>query len=649
MKKLETCLLFLLLGLFPAVVAAQTTAFTYQGSLKEGGAPANGNYDFEFRLYDALANGSQIGTTLPRLNVPVANGVFTVQLDFGAAFSGANRFLEIRVGPAGGNIFIMSPRQSVASAPYSIKSLTAATTDNALALGGIPAAQYVTTTGGGANFIQNSTGLQTGNFNISGNGTAGGTLSGLYVNAGFGYLLGSQPFLSALATNSSFGTETGPVNLGASNTYAGYRAGNAGTSNALNNSFFGANAGRSNTNGSSNSFFGVGSGELNTFGGFNAFFGNTTGAANTNGSRNTFAGVTAGRDNTSGSDNTFVGMAAGQRNLSGGDNSFFGTTAGAFNQTGAFNSFVGRNAGGANTTGSSNAFFGASAGAGVVDGSSNTMLGAYANGATASLSFATAVGSYAQAGANNSLVLGAIGGTGGCQANIGCETVKVGIGTTAPAFRLDVADRVRIKQNPADTGANNSAGIWFFQNGPNTERAFVGMENDGSVGLYGNNGGGWSLVMNTQTGVVSVRNLGAAGATALCRNASNELATCSSSRRYKTNIEPYAPGLDLIRRLRPVAFDWRANDQRDFGLVAEEVAEVEPLLTIENEKGETEGVKYDRVAVVAVNAINEQQAEIETLQKKLAEQTELVKKQQAEIDALKQFVCTQNPQLALCR
>lgn len=69
---------------------AQTTVFTYQGQLTDAGAPANGNYDLQFALFDALAAGAQIGATLTRSNVAASNGVFTVQLDFGVnAFPGA--------------------------------------------------------------------------------------------------------------------------------------------------------------------------------------------------------------------------------------------------------------------------------------------------------------------------------------------------------------------------------------------------------------------------------------------------------------------------------------------------------------------------------------------------------------------------------
>jgi hypothetical protein len=82
-----------------ASVDAQTTEFTYQGSLKDGANASNGSYDFEFRLFDALAGGAQLGPTLPRNGVAVSNGIFGVTLDFGNQFPGADRFLEMRWTP----------------------------------------------------------------------------------------------------------------------------------------------------------------------------------------------------------------------------------------------------------------------------------------------------------------------------------------------------------------------------------------------------------------------------------------------------------------------------------------------------------------------------------------------------------------------
>jgi hypothetical protein len=178
-------------------------------------------------------------------------------------------------------------------------------------------------------------------------------------------------------------------------------------------------------------------------------------------------------------------------------------------------------------------------------------------------------------------------------------------------------------------------------------------------------------------GFVSM-NLGNFGTQAVCRNtAVGVLTLCSSSIRYKQNVKDYKPGLELIRRLRPVSFNWKVTDEADFGLVAEEVAEVEPLMTIRNDKGEIEGVKYDRVGVVLINAVNEQQDQIEAQQKQIEaqqkqideqktqievqqrqtdshaelirQQQERLDKQQSEIEALKAVVCSGNSTAKICQ
>src|SRR5262245_12504587 len=93
----------LAVGMMAAVAAhAQpvTTAFTYQGQLSSSGAPAAGPFDFKFTLFDS--GGTQSGPQLCADNVAVANGLFNVQLDFGAQFTGQQRFLEIWVRPHNG-------------------------------------------------------------------------------------------------------------------------------------------------------------------------------------------------------------------------------------------------------------------------------------------------------------------------------------------------------------------------------------------------------------------------------------------------------------------------------------------------------------------------------------------------------------------
>lgn len=124
--------LFVALLLSVHATMAQTTAFTYQGRLTDSSLPANGIYDFQFKLFDAPMGGSQVGSTLSPANVPVSNGVFTVTLDFGAAaFPGANRFLDIGVRLAGGSSFTqLTPRQPITSTPYAIRALAATASDS---------------------------------------------------------------------------------------------------------------------------------------------------------------------------------------------------------------------------------------------------------------------------------------------------------------------------------------------------------------------------------------------------------------------------------------------------------------------------------------------------------------------------------------
>ena len=104
------------------------TGFTYQGQLKSGGTPYSGDCDLRFRLWDALGGGTQIGTAQTRTNVGLAEGYFTVQLDFGpVAFTGSARWLEIEVRcPAGaGSYTLLSPRQPLTAAPYALYASTA--------------------------------------------------------------------------------------------------------------------------------------------------------------------------------------------------------------------------------------------------------------------------------------------------------------------------------------------------------------------------------------------------------------------------------------------------------------------------------------------------------------------------------------------
>jgi hypothetical protein len=155
---------------------AQGTLFTYQGSLSDGGSPANGNYDFMFGLFNNNStNNGQVGNNLTNLNVAVTNGLFTVMLDFGANFPGASRWLAISVRTNGSaNFTALNPLQELTPTPYAIYAPNAGSANSVAATnitGTIPLAQLP-----GAVLTNNATGVTlSGTF--SGNG-AGLSLPG---------------------------------------------------------------------------------------------------------------------------------------------------------------------------------------------------------------------------------------------------------------------------------------------------------------------------------------------------------------------------------------------------------------------------------------------------------------------------------------
>lgn len=122
-----------LAALFAPTARAQSTTLTYQGRLADSGSAVNTPHDFRFRLYDAVSGGNQVGSQLARPNTAVEGGVFTEELDFGAAaFNGASRWLEVEVSPAGANTWtIIAPRHFLASAPYAMRATKAGTADTA--------------------------------------------------------------------------------------------------------------------------------------------------------------------------------------------------------------------------------------------------------------------------------------------------------------------------------------------------------------------------------------------------------------------------------------------------------------------------------------------------------------------------------------
>ncbi len=109
-----------------------TTAFTYQGQLNNAGTPANGLYDFHFRLYDSPSAGTQVGPTICVNNLSVTNGGSTPTLYFGAHLTAHQRFFRFAVRQDTGQdcsvstgFTLLSPRQQLTAEPYALWAKTA--------------------------------------------------------------------------------------------------------------------------------------------------------------------------------------------------------------------------------------------------------------------------------------------------------------------------------------------------------------------------------------------------------------------------------------------------------------------------------------------------------------------------------------------
>jgi hypothetical protein len=182
----------LLAALFTAALAhAQplTTAFTFQGQLMNNAAPVSGVYDLQFRLFDAVTGGTQVGPTLCADNLTVTAGQVATQLDFGSQFAGQQRFLEVAVRLDTGlncsnasGFTTLWPRQQLTATPNAVYSLNAASAANAATAQSANTANSANTATTATNATQlngQSAGFYTNAANLTGT-LPGADLSGTY-------------------------------------------------------------------------------------------------------------------------------------------------------------------------------------------------------------------------------------------------------------------------------------------------------------------------------------------------------------------------------------------------------------------------------------------------------------------------------------
>ena len=177
------------------------TGITYQGQLKQGGAMITANCDMAFRLYVDSTSNSRIASPVTT-TVPVTNSLFTVKLDFGAVFTGYERWLDIQVRcPAGvGSWTQLTPRQELTPAPYALALPGLYTMPNAISpnLVGGYGGNWMTTGvkgsaigGGGAysypNRVTDDYGVVAGGYNNQAGDGAGTVSDRSYAAVGGGY------------------------------------------------------------------------------------------------------------------------------------------------------------------------------------------------------------------------------------------------------------------------------------------------------------------------------------------------------------------------------------------------------------------------------------------------------------------------------
>jgi hypothetical protein len=701
-KKIVTTLTstFLFVAVCSLSATAQTTNFTYQGKLSAGASPANGNFDFEFRLYDLLSGGTQQGSTLTLTNVPVSNGIFTVQLDFVACgtcvpcptcFNGSSRFLDITVRPTGGGSFTpLTPRQSVTSNPFAIRSLNAASADslslacvNCVTSGQIGSVDGSSVTGtipvtslppGSDSYIRNSTTLQSQSafYVASGHVSAGVRIEGSGFNtpdtpslslSATGSLQVDAPFLPGgrftILENGNVGIGNGAPNqkleVAGDAKFTGNQTitGNLGIGAISPGSRFnvtGSGIVRARINSDSNGGISFALSDAAKWslasvapnGDFLLFNDATSTLAFQVSAVTSRMGIGTGspssRLHVFDSSNTGLRV---QNNLAGG-------TVGSFGFKGAFNIDSNANAGGRfSVLENGNVGIGVPnplqllslSGTGIVRTSLNSDTNA---GYALSLADQQKWSLMTLTGGNFQLLNDGLTQTA---LIVSGSTNNIGIGTVPTSAKLTInasgtTNGLAVSVAPGNIVAGfGSNGEFQIDDATTPGGRFKVTE--GSTVQINNPQGPLTdnvdrLIIN---GYIRANFASGGGTLPLCLSSSQQIARClTSSIRYKENISDFTPGLDLALRLRPVRFDWKTDHNHDLGLVAEEVAKIEPLLAV-YENGQIEGVKYDRVAVVLLNAVREQQDQIK-------KQFDLIQKQQRELNAQKRLLRNEVLQLA---
>jgi hypothetical protein len=332
--------------------------------------------------------------------------------------------------------------------------------------------------------------------------------------------------------------------------------------------------GNSNTGGGFGALVSVTTGTFNTAYGHDALNNNTNGilntgigqgalGLNTGGIENTATGAGALANNSTGNNNTASGFQALFSNTTASNNTAVGFNT-LVSSTGHDNTGTGTVALEANTTGSKNTAYGSFALQQNTTGFANTALGQ-----AALLTNVT--------GIQNTAV-----GLAALQNNKGSSNIAIGF---QAGFNL--------------TGGGNNIDIGAFTQG------LAGESNTMRLGT------GLGLAHTFISGIHGVPVSGSQ----VFVNTNGQLGTAPSSARYKRDIQPMGDRSHGLLKLRPVTFHYKFDPQgpQQYGLIAEEVAEVYPDLVTKGEDGKVESVQYHELIPMLLNEVQQQQQQLSQL------------------------------------
>jgi len=165
--------------------------------------------------------------------------------------------------------------------------------------------------------------------------------------------------------------------------------------------------------------------------------------------------------------------------------------------------------------------------------------------------------------------------------------------------------------------------------------------NNIDIGSFGSTGDADTIrIGNNQSAIflagIAGQTVGAGGSTCYVDN-NGKLGVFLSARRFKTDIADMGNASDTLLRLRPVTFrykpEMKATDAPQFGLIAEEVAEVNPDLVVRDAKGELSTVRYEAVNAMLLNEFLKEHRKVEELASATAKQEALIARQQKEFQS----------------